>query len=97
MAVKFIAALFALLVIGDLATTLYGFSAGAVESGDIQAPVYAALGWTGIIVVKVIPTALMLALIWMVDAKWRWLAAIPGGIALSMPLAHNVAQLASLR
>lgn len=85
---KRVFAIFAALVLGDVATTAYGLSLGAVE-GNPLGPVVA-------IAVKVLATAGILVLLHFQLPRWRALTASPAVLALAWPVAWNAAQLASI-
>lgn len=80
--------LVAILVAGDIATTAYGLSLGAVE-GNPMGPVLA-------IAVKILAVALALVLLRLQLPRWRTLTALPMVFMLAAPVAWNAAQLAGV-
>lgn len=93
---KRIALLFGALIAADVLTTAYGFHLGALEGNPAQGVVIAAFGLLGAGAVKVVGTVAMLALIRLLEPRLRTVFAVPGLLALSLPVAWNVVQLASV-
>jgi hypothetical protein len=81
------AALLSLLVAGDAATTAYALSLGGVEANP--------LGPTLGLAVKVVLTICTFLLVGIQVPRWRALTALPGVLALSLPVVWNVTLLAS--
>lgn len=82
------ALLFAALVAGDIATTAYGLSLGAGEANP--------LGPALAIAAKMVATLAVVGLLRLQVPRWRALTASPVIVALSLPVAWNVLQLASV-
>jgi hypothetical protein len=85
--VKGLAALLVLLVAGDAATTACALSLGGVEANP--------LGPVGGMAVKVVLTLGTFLLVRIQVPRWRALTALPGVLALSLPVVWNVTLLAS--
>jgi hypothetical protein len=88
-----IALLFAVLIAGDFATTMYGLSIGGVEGNPLTA--FVPFGWAGAIALKgVIATVFIFFMIRRFEPGDEW-AAIPGAVALALPVSFNLIQIAS--
>jgi hypothetical protein len=88
---KRVAFLFAALIVADIATTAYGLSQGAIEGNPAQA-----FGLFGSAFLKAALVLPLLGLIRLGAPHGRLVMSAMGALALALPVAWNVTQLASI-